>query len=267
MIKNNNLAGSLLHVVLLAATLLISGCASTNGPADDGQSDPLESYNRAMYKFNDTVDRAVLRPVAQAYKDTVPQPAQTGVSNFFSNLDDVWVMVNNLLQLKFEAAASDFSRVVWNSTVGVFGLIDVATPMGLPKHNEDFGQTLGYWGVGEGPYIVLPFLGPSTLRDTGGRVADWEYEPLQEIEDDEAYWSAVVLRAIDSRAGLLGASRMLEKSGADPYTFMRDAYLQRRRSLVHDGNPPRPERLQFDRSDEDRALERELEMELERELQ
>ncbi|MDR9436570.1 MAG: VacJ family lipoprotein [Thiohalophilus sp.] len=267
MIKNNNLAGSLLHVVLLAATLLISGCASTNGPADDGQSDPLEPYNRAMYKFNDTVDRAVLRPVAQAYKDTVPQPAQTGVSNFFSNLDDVWVMVNNLLQLKFEAAASDFSRVVWNSTVGLFGLIDVATPMGLPKHNEDFGQTLGHWGVGEGAYIVLPFLGPSTLRDTGGLIADWEYEPLQEIDDEEAYWSAVVLRAIDTRAGLLSASRMLEESGADPYTFMRDAYLQRRRSLVHDGNPPRTERPQFERSDEDRALERELEMELERELQ
>ncbi|MDY6980855.1 MAG: VacJ family lipoprotein, partial [Pseudomonadota bacterium] len=207
------------------------------------------------------------RPVAQAYKDTVPQPAQTGVSNFFSNLDDVWVMVNNLLQFKFEAAASDFSRVAWNSTVGVFGLIDVATPMGLPKHNEDFGQTLGHWGVGEGAYIVLPFLGPSTLRDTGGLVADWEYEPLQEIEDDEAYWSAVVLRVIDTRAGLLSASRILEESGADPYTFMRDAYLQRRRSLVYDGNPPRPDRPQLERSDEDRALERELEMELERELQ
>ncbi|TDY01094.1 MlaA family lipoprotein [Thiohalophilus thiocyanatoxydans] len=261
MMKNNR-SRALLPVALLAATLLISGCASTNGPTDEGQNDPLESYNRVMYQFNDAVDRSIARPVAQAYKDNVPQPAQTGVSNFFSNLDDVWVMVNNVLQFKFRDASSDFSRVIWNSTVGLFGLIDVATPMGLPKHNEDFGQTLGRWGVGEGPYIVLPLLGPSTLRDTGGRVADWHYEPLQEIEDDEVYWSVVVLRAIDNRADLLGASRMLEESGADPYTFMRDAYLQRRRSLVHDGNPPRPERERYEPSDEDRELERELEREL-----
>ncbi|MDZ7662259.1 VacJ family lipoprotein [Thiohalophilus sp.] len=267
MMKNNNRSRSRLHVALITATLLLCGCASTNGPADEGQSDPLESYNRAMYKFNDAVDRSIARPTARAYKNNVPQPAQTGISNFFSNLDDVWVMVNNLLQLKFTDAVSDFSRVAWNSTVGLFGLIDVATPMGLPKHNEDFGQTLGSWGVGEGPYIVLPFLGPSTLRDTGGLVVDWEYEPLQEIEDDEAYWSAVVLRAINSRAQLLGASRMLEESGADPYTFMRDAYLQHRRNRVYDGNPPREERPQFEPTEEDRALERELEMELERELQ
>jgi len=268
MINNNNANISrFLNSALIAAVLLLGGCAGPNGPTDEGQRDPLESYNRAMYQFNDAVDRTIARPVARAYKDNVPRPAQTGVSNFFSNLDDVWVMVNNLLQLKFTDAVSDFSRVAWNSTVGLFGLIDVATPMGLQKNNEDFGQTLGSWGVGEGPYIVLPFLGPSTLRDTGGLVVDWEYEPLQEIEDDEAYWSAVVLRAINSRAQLLSASRLLEESGADPYTFMRDAYLQRRRSLVYDGNPPREERPQFEPTEEDRALERELELELERELQ
>jgi len=264
-INNKPYISRFLHATLIATALLLGGCASSNGPP--GEGDPLESYNRAMYKFNDAVDRTIARPVAQAYKDNVPQPAQTGISNFFSNLDDVWVMVNNLLQLKFTDAASDFSRVVWNSTLGLFGLIDVATPMGLPKNNEDFGQTLGSWGVGEGPYIVLPFLGPSTLRDTGGLVVDWEYEPLQAIEDDEVYWSAVVLRAIDTRASLLGASRMLEESGADPYTFMRDAYLQHRRNLVYDGNPPREERPEFEPTEEDRALERELEMELERELQ
>ncbi|MFP3874818.1 MAG: VacJ family lipoprotein, partial [Thiohalophilus sp.] len=255
MIFNNNANISrFLLIALITSALLLGGCASSNGPPEEGQNDPLEPYNRVMYKFNDAVDRTITRPVAQAYKDNVPQPAQTGISNFFSNLDDVWVMVNNLLQLKFKDAVSDFSRVTWNSTVGLFGLIDVATPMGLQKNNEDFGQTLGRWGIGEGAYIVLPFLGPSTLRDTGGLVADWQYEPLQAIEDDETYWSAVVLRAIDTRAQLLGASRMLEESGADPYTFMRDAYLQRRRSLVHDGNPPQTDRPQFERSDEDREL-------------
>ncbi|MGD8711395.1 MAG: VacJ family lipoprotein [Thiohalophilus sp.] len=257
--KNKLTISRLLHLVLIAAVLMLTGCASSNGP---GSNDPLESYNRAMYKFNDAVDRNIATPTAKAYKQVVPQPVRSGVSNFFSNLDDMWVMLNNLLQLKFTDAASDFSRVIWNSTIGLFGLIDVATPMGLPKHDEDFGQTLGSWGVGEGPYIVLPFLGPSTLRDTGGLVADWEYDPLINIKDNETYWGAVILRAIDTRAELLGASRLLEQSGADPYTFMRDAYLQHRRNLVYDGEPPRPERPKFEPSQEDLDLERELEREL-----
>lgn len=265
MMTNNKPLCRLLHVILIAATLLLSGCASTDGPPPEG--DPFESYNRAMYKFNDAVDRAVLRPVARAYKNNVPQPAQTGIGNFFSNLDDIWVLVNDLLQLKFKQAASDFSRVVWNSTVGLFGLIDVATPMGMPKHNEDFGQTLGSWGVGEGPYVVLPFLGPSTLRDTGGLVVDWEYEPLQEIDDDEAYWTAVVLRAIDTRARLLGASRVMDEAALDPYAFMRDAYLQRRRNLVYDGNPPKADKPSLERTDKQRQEDRELEQLLEQELQ
>lgn len=248
-----------LQLVLVTAVVMLTGCASGNGP---GNNDPLEPYNRAMFEFNDAFDRNIARPTAEAYKETMPPAVQSGVSNFFSNLDDFWVLINDLLQLKFEQAASDFSRVIWNSTIGLLGLVDVATPMGLPKHDEDFGQTLGSWGVGEGAYIVLPILGPSTLRDTGGLVADWEYDPLINIEDNETYWGAVMLRGIDTRAELLGATRLMEQSGADPYTFMRDAYLQHRRNLVYDGNPPRPERPEFEPSQEDLELERELEREL-----
>lgn len=263
MIPNNNkLLSHFLRLVLVTTFLLLTACAGTNGPADKG--DPLEAYNRAMYKFNDAVDRAVVRPVAQAYKDTVPQPVQSGVTNFFSNLDDAWVFVNDLLQFKFEQAVSDLSRLIWNSTVGLFGLIDVATPMGLPKHNEDFGQTLGAWGVGEGPYIVLPFLGPSTLRDTGGLVVDYEYDPLNEVEDNDAYWTAFALRAIDTRAQLLSATKVVEQAAIDPYVFVRDAYLQRRRNLVYDGNPPREKPPAPKPSEEDLQLELELERELNR---
>ena len=215
-----------------------------------------------MYTFNDTVDKAILKPVAETYEENVPQPVQTGVSNFFSNLDDILVLLNDLLQFKFEQAASDFSRIVWNSTVGLFGLIDVASEMDLPKHNEDFGQTLATWGVGDGPYLVLPFIGPSTLRDTGGLVVDYTYDPLNEIEDDEAYWAAFTLRVIDKRVELLSASRVLEEAALDPYIFMRDAYLQHRRNLIHDGNPPQ-EKIDLGDPDEDADLELELELELE----
>ena len=249
-------------ICLLGSVTLLIGCAATKGPPDE--RDPFESFNRAMFKFNDAVDTAVVRPVAEAYQENVPQPVQTGVSNFFSNLDDIFVLINDLLQFKFKQAASDFSRLVWNSTVGLFGLIDVATPMGLPKHDEDFGQTLATWGVGDGPYLVLPFLGPSTVRDTGGLVVELAYDPLREgIEDDEAYWAAFAVRVIDARAKLLGASRILDEAALDPYVFMRDAYLQNRRNLIYDGNPPE-EKIDIDAGDtSDEDLELELELELE----
>ena len=157
-------------VMLLSLSLL--GCATNGDPRD-----PLEPLNRGIYKFNDTVDKAVLKPVATGYKEAMPGPVRTAVGNFFSNLDDVLVLLNDLLQFKLEQAASDFSRLVWNTSVGIAGLIDVATPMDLPKHNEDFGQTLGYWGVNNGPYLVLPFFGPSTLRDTVGTVVDVPIRP------------------------------------------------------------------------------------------
>ena len=221
---------------LLLLPLLVTGCASVEGPRDPG--DPFEGYNRAMYEFNSDFDKALFRPVAETYEEYVPQPVNTGISNFFNNLDDVLVLLNDILQLKFEQTLSDFSRLLWNSTVGLFGLIDVATPMGLPKHNEDFGQTLGRWGVGSGPYLVLPFLGPSSVRDGAGLLADWQVDPVMQVDNPDQRWGLIVVDAVDTRAGLLRATNLLETAALDPYIFLRDAYTQRRQNLVYDGNPP-----------------------------
>ena len=251
------------YLLLLVISLaLLGGCASVPGPPDE--RDPFESYNRAMYAFNDSVDNAVLRPVARTYKDYTPDVLQTGISNFFDNIGDLTVMVNNLLQFKIENAVSDFGRILWNSTVGIFGLIDVASHMGLQKHDEDFGQTLAVWGVPDGPYIVLPLLGPSNMRDTVGLVGDIYVDPLFQIEEEgNVYWGAVILRFIDTRADLLSASRVLEQAAIDPYIFVRDAYLQHRRNLIYDGDPPLDETMKFDpASDADLQLELELELEL-----
>jgi phospholipid-binding lipoprotein MlaA len=230
-------------LLLLLITLLASGCSSVQ-VAD--KRDPWEGFNRSMYTFNDTLDKAIIKPLATGYEKVVPKPVNNGISNFFSNLDDVVVLVNDILQLKFEQTLSDFGRITFNTTFGLFGLFDVATSMDLPKHNEDFGQTLGYWGVGSGPYVVLPFLGPSTLRDSAALPVDWEIDPLLRVSDKETKWSLVALDKLDTRAGLLRASRILDTAALDPYTFMRDAYLQRRRNLVYDGNPPTSEIDEFD---------------------
>ncbi|MCK9529563.1 MAG: VacJ family lipoprotein [Gammaproteobacteria bacterium] len=233
--------------IIATAVLLLSGCATLN--ASPEEHDPFERVNRSVYRFNDVVDRNVLKPVAEVYDDVVPNAIDTGITNFFSNLGDVLVLVNNILQAKPRQALSDFSRIVWNTTVGLFGLIDVATPLGLPKHNEDFGQTLGYWGVETGPYLVLPFLGPSTVRDGAGSVGSWYVDPLSEASPDHnTYYGAVAVKAVDTRAGLLKASSLLEQAALDPYVFMREAYLQHRLNLVHDGAPPAPE---FDIFDEE----------------
>jgi len=236
----------------------LSACASVSAP---DKRDPWESYNRTIYRFNDTVDRAIMQPVARTYKNYTPGAFQNGVNNFFSNLDDVLVMVNDLLQFKFGQMAQDFTRFAFNSTAGVFGLFDVSSHMGLPKHDEDFGQTLATWGVGSGPYFMLPILGPSTIRDTTGLVVDWQIDPVYMIEDDHARWSAIILRAVDKRAGLLEATALMEKSGIDPYVFMRNAYLQHRENLIYDGNPPQPKIQAPSKSD------LELEQELDKELQ
>lgn len=247
------------------ALLILTGCASVTGPRDE--RDPLESFNRAMFSFNETVDEALIKPVAEIYKESTPQPVQTGVSNFFSNLDDIFVFLNDLLQFKFAQAASDFSRLVWNTTIGLGGFIDVATHMDLPKHNEDLGQTLATWGVGNGPYLVLPFLGPSTLRDTTGTFIEVPQHPVnQNIHDTEQYYATVALMFIDKRARLLGASKVVDQAALDNYVFVRDAYLQHRRSLVYDGNPPR-EKFEDGPAAAPTKEDLELELELERELQ
>jgi phospholipid-binding lipoprotein MlaA len=222
-----------LNVAALALTLLLGACASNGNKAD-----PLEPLNRGIYRFNDVADKAVVKPIARGYKAVTPVPVREAVGNFFSNLDDVLVTANDLLQFKFRNAAGDASRVIFNTTFGVAGLFVVASAWGLEKHDEDFGQTLGYWGVGNGPYLVLPLLGPSTLRDTLGRVVDNQGDLVTNISDVPTRNSGIGLRLTDHRARLLDTEKILEEAAIDPYLFLRDAYLQRRRSLVYDGNPP-----------------------------
>jgi len=231
---------------LLSLLLLLSltGCATLHGERDP--RDPWESFNRGMHDFNTDLDNKILKPVAEGYVKVVPQTARTGVSNFFSNLDDVVVLANDLLQFKFRQAAADFSRLIWNTTVGLAGLIDVATPMGLTKHDEDFGQTLGHWGVGSGPYLVLPFLGPSSLRDGTGRAVDYtQFNVTTTAQSDTTRYTLLGLNVVDTRAGLLRTTHLLEQGALDPYLFIRESYLQMRQNLVYDGNPPAPE-LNFD---------------------
>jgi phospholipid-binding lipoprotein MlaA len=223
------------RAALLVAALMLAACAS--GPSANPR-DPLEPFNRSIYGFNDAVDRAVVKPVATVYRDVLPSPVRTGVSNFFNNLQDLWSFVNNTLQLKAEGAGNSIVRFGVNTVFGLGGLIDIATEMRIERHSEDFGQTLGRWGVGAGPYVVLPFLGSSTVRDTAALPVDMKGNVVSQISDVPTRNSALILNAVDRRSQLLDASQMLEEVALDPYTFTRDAYLQRRRSLVYDGNPP-----------------------------
>lgn len=227
----------LMRISLLFASLLLTGCGSINPSTYTNQKDPFESLNRGVYKFNDTLDRAVVKPVARGYVAAVPDPARTMVSNFFSNLDDVVVTANDLLQLKFRQAASDGCRVIFNSTFGLFGLIDIAYR--LPKHNEDFGQTLGYWGIPSGPYLVLPVLGPSSIRDGTGLYADSFVSVISNTKHVPTRNSAWAMKGLNTRANLLEQEKVLDDAIIDRYSFLRDAYLMRRQSLVYDGSPPR----------------------------
>ena len=221
--------------LLILSSLILGGCASTSG--NTNPKDPFEGYNRSMYSFNDTLDRAVLKPVAQGYKAVVPDLGRKMVHNFFSNIDDIFVTGNDLLQLKFKQAGSDFTRVWVNTIFGVFGLFNVANK--LEKHNEDFGQTLGYWGVGSGPYLVLPLLGPSSVRDGTGLAVDSYYGVIENIDDIAVRNSLWVTNKVDLRAQLLDTETILEGTVVDRYSFIRDGYLMRRQSLVYDGDPPR----------------------------
>ena len=221
--------------LLFGTSLGLAGCAT--GPDRDPR-DPLEPLNRAVYSFNDMIDRIALEPLAQGYQAITPAPVDKGVTNFFNNLSDLRSAANNLLQFKIGRAFSDVGRFAVNSTVGVLGVMDVASNMDLPRYNEDFGQTLGVWGFGSGPYIVLPFFGPSSGRDSVGVVVDWFTDPLMLVDDDATRWGLRGLKLIDTRADLLNASRVLQQAALDPYAFVRDAFLQQRQSAVFDGNPP-----------------------------
>ena len=224
----------LFAITILLMLTVVTGCASVNAP----RADPLEGLNRATFKVNETVDDYVLKPVAKGYQAITPSFVRSGVSNAFSNVGDVGTSVNNLLQGKPANAISDVGRFLVNSTLGVLGLFDVATGMGLEKHEEDFGQTLGRWGVGSGPFLVLPILGPSTLRDTVAKPADAYTSYSRYMGHVPTRNSTQALGIINFRADLLGTTSTLDEASLDKYQFIRDAYLQRRLSQVYDGKVP-----------------------------
>ena len=231
----------------MVVLVVSAGCATA--PGGDAR-DPWEPYNRSMTSFNDAVDDAVLKPVATVYRDVLPQPVRTGFGNFFGNLGDVWSFVNNVLQAKPEGSLHSFWRVVVNSTIGLGGVLDPATEMRLERHREDFGQTLGRWGVPPGPYFVIPLLGPSTVRDTAALPVDYYGHPLGHMHDVAWRNSLAGVQLINARAAVLGATDLLDAAALDPYTFKRDAYLQRRLNDVYDGNPPvDEERYDLDEDD------------------
>jgi phospholipid-binding lipoprotein MlaA len=223
--------GLLLSLLLIAG--VCGGCSSAN------PRDPLEPVNRSIYKFNDGWDKVVAQPVAEGYKAVLPPPVRNGVNNFFGNWRDTTTAINNLLQFKLGHAASDVGRIIVNTTVGFFGVFDVASRIGLQKHEQDFGLTLGVWGIPNGPYLVLPFLGPSTARDTVGYVVDIYTDPqIYLVTNSPETYIVLGVRIVNVRANLLEAGQVFEQAAVDRYAFLRDAYLQRRRSQMYDGNPP-----------------------------
>jgi phospholipid-binding lipoprotein MlaA len=239
----------------LLAAALMSACATL--PPDD-PADPLESMNRAVFGFNRGADRYVLRPIARGYRYVMPGFAEKGVINFFNNLGEPITIVNGVLQGKFVQAGSDTGRFLLNSTFGIAGFVDVASKTGLPRHDEDFGQTLGYWGIGTGVYLMLPVLGPSNGRDFIGRVGDFYSTPLMYVEDNNPkleglFYGTTALNIVGLRAQLLGADSLLD-SALDPYIFVRTAYLQNRLNKVYDGNPPRELIYGFDEEEDEEEV-------------
>lgn len=224
----------------LVVAVLSTGCAS--GP-NANPKDPLEPMNRSISRFNDSLDENVLKPVATSYQDVTPDLVKKGVRNVLNNLSDIWSTVNNGLQLKGRDTAESLMRSVVNTVFGIYGIFDVATPIGLERHPEDFGQTLGVWGVPNGPYVVLPLFGPSTLRDTAGMPVDTSADFVRNLDHIPTRNSAMTLRIVDKRANLLGTTNLLSEAAIDKYSFTRDAYLQYRRNQVFDGNPPDEEDL------------------------
>ncbi len=233
-----------LAVLAAVALLSLQGCASVKS-AD--ARDPWESMNRSVYNFNDAVDTLAIKPVTQIYVNVVPSFVRTGLHNVVSNLGDVWSMANSAMQLKGQHAAESFMRVTVNTVFGLGGLLDIATEMRLERHKEDFGQTLGHWGVKPGPYVVLPILGPSTLRDGLTLPVDYQGDATRQFSDQATRNSLTAVRIVDVRASLLKTVDTVKEASLDPYSFVRDAYLQKRENDVHDGNPP----SSFDYSDVD----------------
>ena len=224
-------------VALMAACLLLAGCASAPPDYVTQTKDPWEKMNRAIYGFNDTLDKAVVRPVATTYTRAMPEPARNRFHDFLSNIYEPVTVFNDLLQGKAKQTLQDTGRFLVNTTIGLFGFFDVAKHMGLPHHSEDFGETLAHWGVPSGPYLVLPVLGPSTVRDAGGRVVDiYPNPPLNDMPTRYKN-GTVVMDGLDTRVGLMQVNASID-SAYDPYTFVRDAYLQNRRYNIYDGNPP-----------------------------
>ena len=229
--KNQKLQSRFPLISIMMLVLLLSSCSTTGS----SKNDPLEPMNRAIFQFNEVVDDNIFEPVAKTYKYITPDPVETGVSNFFSNIGEVSTIANDVFQFKFKQAGYDFLRFSINTTIGVLGIFDVATSVGLKKNNEDFGQTLGYWGIPQGPYLVLPFFGASTFRDAPGLYADMQISPINQLDNEEEL-TLNALNAISTRARLLRATKILDTAAKDKYIFIRESYLQKRESMVNDGN-------------------------------
>lgn len=232
-------------MALILVAGLLGGCATSGNLKDS-----VEGFNRAMFAFNEGLDKAIVKPVATGYDNVLPSPVKTGVTNFFGNIADLFIGINNLLQGKVAEGFGDFGRVAVNSTIGILGVIDVASDVGLEKHEEDFGQTFGRWGVGSGSYVVIPFFGSRTVRDTAGLVLDVAVDPVANHGHVPTRNTALALRIVSDRANLLPADKVIDEAALDRYSYVRDAYLQRRRSLIYDGNAPREAEPEADLMDQ-----------------
>lgn len=227
------------RIAIVFVSFLMAACASIPEGTQRSKVDPWEPMNRNIFEFNQKLDKYALKPVSQTYQFVVPEFFRDGISNMFSNISDVYTAGNNVLQGKPKEALDDVCRVIVNTTFGIAGFFDVASQGGIDKHKEDFGLTLGHWGIGNGPYLVLPVLGESSVRDTVGWVVDIQTDILlQQVSNIPVRNSITALRLVDIRTKLLGATDLLDEAAFDKYTFTRDAYLQRRYSRIYDGNPP-----------------------------
>lgn len=227
--KRSTLARRLLRLGFVVSAFSLVGCASVPQP---NPTDPLEGFNRGMFAFNESVDKAVLKPVAQTYRTVTPYPIRAGVNNFYNNLEDAWTALNGVLQLRANVAADSFLRFGLNSTFGLGGVLDIATEAGITHHSEDFGKTLGRWGAPTGPYLVFPIFGPSTLRDSTTIVLENRFDPVSHVDQIRVRNSLTGLRIVDTRSNLLPLGNLLDEAALDKYSFTRDAYLQKRRAEI-----------------------------------